>query len=234
MPKINVYLPDDLARAVRDAKLPVSAICQGALEQAVRTMTALQESDADQGSRRSGMLHRFTPRARAAVEGARALAAEHRHDKVGTEHVLRALLDDDGNLGVAVLRSLDVEPDELRAELEAALKAPRSRARTHPRFSPAAKAALALAAQEASRLGHSAIGCEHLLLGIAGEDEGAGGTVLRRMGVELRTTRRAVQSVIAGAVGAPHGPGVGAAMAGQATLDEIVRRLEAIEQKLAG
>ena len=32
MPKINVYVPDELAAAVKDAKLPVSAICQGALE----------------------------------------------------------------------------------------------------------------------------------------------------------------------------------------------------------
>ena len=35
MPKINVYLPDDLAAAVRDAQVPVSAVCQNALERAV-------------------------------------------------------------------------------------------------------------------------------------------------------------------------------------------------------
>src|SRR4051812_37722606 len=28
VPKINVYLPDDLAAAVKDAELPVSSICQ--------------------------------------------------------------------------------------------------------------------------------------------------------------------------------------------------------------
>lgn len=31
MPKINVYLPDDLAAEVRQRALPVSAICQAAL-----------------------------------------------------------------------------------------------------------------------------------------------------------------------------------------------------------
>ena len=36
MPKINVYLPDDLADAVKEAGIPVSAICQRSLEQAVR------------------------------------------------------------------------------------------------------------------------------------------------------------------------------------------------------
>ena len=36
MPKINVYLPDALADAVREAQLPVSSICQAALESAVQ------------------------------------------------------------------------------------------------------------------------------------------------------------------------------------------------------
>jgi post-segregation antitoxin (ccd killing protein) len=47
MPKINVYLPDDLAEAVRDAGVPVSAVCQRALEQAVRRVTAVRELCAD-------------------------------------------------------------------------------------------------------------------------------------------------------------------------------------------
>ena len=36
MPKINVYLPDDLATAVREAGIPVSPVCQKALAEAVR------------------------------------------------------------------------------------------------------------------------------------------------------------------------------------------------------
>ena len=63
MPKINVYLPDDLADAVRDTGVPVSAICQRALEQAVRRITAIRQisltdlSDADLAGQLSG-LHR--------------------------------------------------------------------------------------------------------------------------------------------------------------------------------
>ena len=40
MPKINVYLPDDLADEVRKHKLPVSAICQQALLEEVLKMDA--------------------------------------------------------------------------------------------------------------------------------------------------------------------------------------------------
>jgi post-segregation antitoxin (ccd killing protein) len=38
MPKINVYLPDDLAAAVRAADVPVSAVCQPALVDAVQVI----------------------------------------------------------------------------------------------------------------------------------------------------------------------------------------------------
>src|SRR5689334_602732 len=44
MPKINVYLPDDLAEAVRETGVPVSAICQRALDQAVRRITAIRQA----------------------------------------------------------------------------------------------------------------------------------------------------------------------------------------------
>lgn len=40
MPKINVYLPDDLADEVRKHQLPVSAICQQALLEEISKMNA--------------------------------------------------------------------------------------------------------------------------------------------------------------------------------------------------
>ena len=43
MPKINVYVPDALADAVREAGIPVSTVCQRALEDALRASTALRE-----------------------------------------------------------------------------------------------------------------------------------------------------------------------------------------------
>jgi ATP-dependent Clp protease ATP-binding subunit ClpC len=230
MPKINVYLPDELAAAVKDAKLPVSAICQSALEQAVRTMTAVNSATEEGG--RPGMLQRFTPRARSVVERARTIATEHQHNYVGTEHVLLGMLDEGGNLAVKVLQSLDIELDDLRTELEGSMGPASKKQKDHPRFTPLAKSSLALATQEAMRFGHNYIGCEHLLLGILAEEEGLGSQVLRRMGVELRTTRRAVTSALSGFVHAKQEiAGTGSAPTTQ--LADIVKRLEAIEKKLA-
>ena len=50
MPKVNVYLPDDLAAAVRDAGIPVSTVCQRALDNALRQTTALREGTRSQGA----------------------------------------------------------------------------------------------------------------------------------------------------------------------------------------
>ena len=69
MPKINVYLPDDLAAAVRDAHVPVSAVCQNALERAVRDVTSLRATDRPPPADHPGLgtFARFTPRATARV-----------------------------------------------------------------------------------------------------------------------------------------------------------------------
>ena len=102
---------DDLAEAVKEAGLPVSAICQATLEQAVRRLTTIRQlvaSDLDSdtlGSR----LPRSTDKARTAfrlaVEQARAAGVP----LVGTEHLLGGLLAEGSNLALPVLHALDIE-----------------------------------------------------------------------------------------------------------------------------
>ena len=95
MPKINVYLPDDLAAAVRDAQIPVSAVCQAALERAVRDVSALRSSDEAPATEDPayGPFSRFTGRARKSVMLAEGVARGLEHDYVGTEHLLLALVE---------------------------------------------------------------------------------------------------------------------------------------------
>src|SRR5207302_5727779 len=117
MPKINVYLPDDLAAAVRDAQVPVSAVCQNALERAVRDITSLRATDQPPPEDHPGLgpLGRFTPRARRALALAEDAAREVPHNYVGTEHLLLGLIDEGGNLAIKVLESLDVELVDLHS-----------------------------------------------------------------------------------------------------------------------
>ena len=235
MPKINVYLPDSLADAVRDAQLPVSAICQAALERAVRDVSSVRGSDElpraeDMGL---GLFGRFTPRARQALVLAQEVARNVPHDYVGTEHVLLGVLDEGGNLALQVLASLDIEVPDLRAELVASMGAPSRRVDGHIAFTPLSKRALELTTKEALGLGHNYIGCEHLLLGLLATEEGLASQVLRRMSLELRTTRRAVVTALSGYVQAQQTKAAAPPPAAEDTLQQILSRLDAIERRLS-
>jgi ATP-dependent Clp protease ATP-binding subunit ClpA len=236
MPKINVYLPDELATAVRDAQLPVSGICQAALERAVRDVSSARGADQTPPEDRPGigLFARFTPRARHAVTLAERAARETSHNYVGTEHALLGIIDEGGNLALQVLASLDIEVVDLRAELVASMSPPAPDVgEDHLSFTPLAKRALESATKEALTLGHNYIGCEHLLLGLLATEDGLASQVLRRMGLELRTTRRAVVTALSGFVHArADDPSTRPKTAD--AVDEILRRLDAIEQRLAG
>jgi ATP-dependent Clp protease ATP-binding subunit ClpA len=254
MPKINVYLPDDLAEAVKEAGLPVSAICQATLEQAVRRLAAIRQlvaSDLDSdalGSR----LPRFTDKARTAFRLAAEQARGAGAPLVGTEHLLGGLLAEGSNLALPVLHVMEIETGAVKAELDRAAAGP------HPggpeagrRISGPLGTALVGAAAAANALGHNYIGCEHLLLGLISEPDGAGGQVLRGLGADERQARRAVTASLAGieywqartqgrdaaASGSvPAAPGTAAAALAEAVKRELqpfADRLASIEQRLS-
>ncbi|KAA9375278.1 ATP-dependent Clp protease ATP-binding subunit [Microbispora cellulosiformans] len=226
MPKINVYLPDDLAEAVKEASLPVSAICQRALEQAVRRVTAIRESILGDLEIDDPRLSHFTPRTRAVFRLALERARDEGASGVGTEHLLAAILAEGTNLALHVLRAMEIEPALVERDLAARHPAvrrgtgqaersgesapetgeePEREAGGEPaagpgRFDALAANALELAVAEAQALGHNYIGCEHLLLGLAAEPEGIAGEVLRARGAEPRLTRRTVVAALAGYV----------------------------------
>jgi ATP-dependent Clp protease ATP-binding subunit ClpC len=230
MPKVNVYLPDDLAEAVKDAQVPVSAICQAALEKAVRDVASMRGTErapaADQEADRGGFA-RFTPRARRAIELAQEAAREVPQDHVDTEHLLLGVIDEGQNLALNVLTTLGIEVVDLRAELVGSMPGPTTKVGGHIPFAPLAKKALELTVTEAQCLGHNYVGTEHILLGVLSTEDGLASQVLRRMGLELRTTRRAVVTALVGIVHTRQNQ-----PASQPGIDEILRRLDAIERRL--
>ncbi|WP_283134673.1 Clp protease N-terminal domain-containing protein [Rhizohabitans arisaemae] len=203
MPKINVYLPDELAEAVKKAGVPVSAVCQRALEQAVRRVTAIRQTalgelgDDDLSER----LPLFTPRARAVIKLAIDLAGADGAPVVGTGHLLAGMVDEGTNLALHVLRAVDIDPARVRSELaRLAEPEPGGGEDSARHFSVPAAGALELAVTEATSLGHNYVGCEHLLLGLVTEPDGIAGRVLQALGGEPRLMRRAVTAALAGYV----------------------------------
>ncbi len=227
MPKINVYLPDDLADAVREAGVPVSAVCQRALEQAVRRVTMIRAtalSDLD-GADLTTRLPHATGRTHTVLR----LAAEQARDAgsavVSTGHLLSGILAEGDNLALRVLGAMEIEPAEvarwLAAERDAEAGAGPDGTR---RFSVPAAGVLELAATEATGFGHNYLGTEHLLLGLVAEPDGTGGRALRAGGVELRPARRAVAAALAGFVHLRAKNQAAAPPADPAALAEVVRR----------
>ncbi|MDF5752893.1 Clp protease N-terminal domain-containing protein [Spongiactinospora sp. TRM90649] len=252
MPKINVYLPDELAEAVKASGVPVSAVCQRALEQAVRRVTAIREVMAGDlaGDDLAARFPHFTARTREVLKLSVAAAREDGAAEVGTEHLLGGMLAEGTNLALHVLRAAEIEPEQVGRALAA--QTSRSGGSAPPetpdgetaRFSGPAANALEMAVAEAHGLGHNYIGCEHLLLGLIAEPDGAGGQVLRSLGAEARLTRRAVVAALAGYVHLrAQGAGAGAAATsadpakalaeavGRA-VEPLVRRIERLEERL--
>jgi len=64
------------------------------------------------------------------------------------------------------------------------------------KFSERARRVLTLAQEEAQRLNHHYIGSEHILLGLAREDEGVAAKVLVNLGASLSKVRNAVEFVV--------------------------------------
>jgi ATP-dependent Clp protease ATP-binding subunit ClpA/post-segregation antitoxin (ccd killing protein) len=198
VPKINVYLPDELAEGVRATGLPVSAVCQRALEQSVRRVTAIRATVLDDldGEDPTAQLSQFTERARTAITLGIERARTDRAASVGTEHLLHGILDEGGNLALRVLRVMEVDPATVRRALTMAARDDGSSPAA--RFAGPAANALELTVTEAIALGHNYVGCEHLLIGLVGEPDGTAGRVLRELGVDARSARRAVEAALMG------------------------------------
>ena len=144
------------------------------------------------------MFERFTRDARRVVVQSQVLARELRHDRIGTEHVLLALLEDGESPAARALARLSVTADKARDEVVRLVGRGEKAPTGHIPFTPRAKKVLELALREALRLKVNYIGTEHILLGLVREGEGLGAKVLHVLGASPDDVRREVEAVLAG------------------------------------
>ncbi len=152
------------------------------------------------------MFNRFTERARKVLVLAKEEARRFNHDYIGTEHALLGLIREGEGVACAVLQNLGIDLDRLRIEIEKLVSAGSvgSVLGDIP-FTPRAKKALELAAEEARSLGHNYIGTEHILLGLLREEEGVAAQVLFSAGVSLKSVKNEVSALLGGGGAHPHG-----------------------------
>jgi len=143
------------------------------------------------------MFNRFTERARKVIILAKEEAKRFNHDYIGTEHILLGLIREGEGVAATVLEKMGVSLENIRLEVEKLVQpGPATQIIGDLPFTPRAKKALELAAEEARSLGHNYIGTEHLLLGLIREEEGVASQVLLNLNLDLSTVRNKVMEVL--------------------------------------
>jgi ATP-dependent Clp protease ATP-binding subunit ClpC len=147
------------------------------------------------------MFERFTERARQVVVLAQDEARALRHNYIGTEHLLLGLLREQEGLAARALGELGVELDAVRAQVAQIVGTGEEATAGQIPFTPRAKKVLELSLREARAMSHQYIGTEHILLGLARENEGVAARLLLDLGVDAETIRKTVGCLLLGSGG---------------------------------
>ncbi|HLH60096.1 MAG TPA: Clp protease N-terminal domain-containing protein [Ktedonobacteraceae bacterium] len=128
-------------------------------------------------------LKRFNGHAQHVLSLAREEALFFNHNYIGTEHLLSGLLREQGSLAALALEKLGVTLDAVRAAVEEKIGRGDQPVEEEIDYVPRARKVLALAMDEAERLGSGYVRSEHILLGIVRDGGGVGADILDTLGV---------------------------------------------------
>ena len=137
------------------------------------------------------------------LDGAAAEAVALGHTWLGTEHLLLALLVDEGGEAARALRAAGVDAQGVRDEVVRVIGSPPpagvgGSTDGTPRMTPRTQVVLELAGRKARKRGGGQVRGEHVLLALLAEGEGLATQVLFDLGVDLRALRRQVQASLVG------------------------------------
>lgn len=131
--------------------------------------------------------------ARTALEAAGVVASESNNPQILPEHILIALLQNPSILVSSILADINVDPSNLRAEVEQRCHRGDAPEQSSIGWSARATQTLMLAQAEQTILGSPKIAPEHLLLALARVTDGAAGQVLIKFGAAPGCVREIVR-----------------------------------------
>ncbi|MDJ1131001.1 Clp protease N-terminal domain-containing protein [Streptomyces iconiensis] len=141
-----------------------------------------------------GPFQRYTNLNRHSIVLAQEAARTHKHDSIGTEHLLLGLLGEPQGLAYEVLIAKAESEQRVRDAIEEVMPPAGEKAlRGHIAFRPESKEAIEQARRASVDLDHDWVGTEHALLGLIRVEESRAAQVLRNLGFtsdELRETIR--------------------------------------------
>ncbi|MBI4288893.1 MAG: AAA family ATPase [Chloroflexi bacterium] len=139
----------------------------------------------------------FTEQAQEALANSQQLVHELRHSQWDVEHVFLALMLQERGLAIEIMKELKVDPEAVRGRIEAVLDRAPKLSYEGAQFynTPRVAALLKRAEQESKRLNDEFIGVEHLLVAIADEGQGPSYQILRDVGVDTESLRKALKPI---------------------------------------
>ncbi len=144
-------------------------------------------------------INRFTQKAQEAIGSAQTRAVRYGHQQVDVEHVLAALLEQDGGLATSIFNRTEINTESLKRRVEQELeRIPKvsgsSGAPDQVYVTGRLNQLLVKAEDEAKKLKDEYISIEHLVLAMT-EDTGATGRVFKEFGVTRDRLMRALQEI---------------------------------------
>lgn len=138
----------------------------------------------------------LTPRAKKILDDAKREAAGMGQNFVGTEHVLLAILRSGQGVAYSALESLGIDGEAMISELGGILEEREAVSGKDAVPTPKLKNALKEAEREARRMGHSYVGTEHIVIGLAVDPDSISGRLLREAGATVEGIRKTVRKAL--------------------------------------
>lgn len=144
------------------------------------------------------VFERFTNLARHAIVLSQEAARSHKHDYIGTEHMLLGLLGEPAGLAYRLLMAEAGSEEAVRKAVEQQLKPELRKApRGHIPFTPNAKEAIEQTVRVSQELGHDFVGTEHILLGLLAVPSAAAATALTTLNITPDALKPVVEEEVA-------------------------------------
>ena len=138
---------------------------------------------------------KMTVKVQDALQSASALAQQKDHSEIGTEHVLYALLTQEGGIVSPIVERIGADPAQLAGQVQALLdRYPVVHGNVQMGLSAEFSKILAKAEQEASALKDEYLSAEHILLAIVSSDGGCA-SLLKQNGINRSSVLEALKAV---------------------------------------
>lgn len=137
----------------------------------------------------------YTPSAKRVLELAQVNANGFRHQAIGTEHLLLALVSEEQGIAHKVLAQFVITPTDVKEEIErltgyGTLK--RQAPDNYLPYSPKAKGILTRAGAQAELLNSEKIGTEHILLALLEDDDILSSRILDSLNIDIKRIRQTI------------------------------------------